>query len=82
MIYVAYTEHYQEWDNKMSAENLFVTADTLTEAVQKLSNYYGEECLERIDIKSFSPDDFLIFKDEDTELFDMVKSKLEPDIIW
>ena len=82
MIYQIYTEHYQEWDNKMTTANLFIVANTLTEAVQKLSDYYGEECLERIDIKSFSPDDFLIFNNENAELFDMVKSALEPDIIW
>ena len=82
MIYVAYIERYEEWDQKMVTANLFVTANTLAEAIHKLSDYYGEEYLERVDIKSFSPDDFLVFKDEDTELFDMVKSKLEPDIIW
>ena len=82
MTYVAYIERYEEWDQKMVAGNLFITANTLTEAIRKLSDYYGEEYLERVDIKSFSPDDFLIFKDENTELFDMVKSALEPDIVW
>lgn len=82
MTYVAYIEYYREWDEKMTAANLFITANTLTEAVNKLSSYYGEEYLERIDIKSFSPDDFIIFKDENTELFNAVKSAIEPDIIW
>ena len=82
MIYEVKVEHYEEWDEKMVKSYMFVCADTIVEVAQQVSDYYGEKCLESIEVRPFSPDNFLIFNEEDEELFSIVKHHLEEDIVW
>ena len=82
MIYVATVEHYEEWDEKMVKSSMFVCADTMVEAVQQVSDYYGEKCLEFIEARPFSPDNFLIFDEKSTDLFTTVKDTLEREVVW
>ena len=63
MIYVATVEHYRDWEEKKVTSFMFVCADSIVKAVEQISNYYGEECLEDVTISPFSPDNFL-FLDE------------------
>ena len=69
MIYIATVKHYEEWDNKMMTSYMFVCADSIVKAVEQVSNYYGEECLEDITISPFSPDNFIFLDEEYDELF-------------
>ena len=69
MIYVATVKHYEEWDDKMITSYMFVSADSIVKAVEQVSNYYGEECLEDITLVSFSPDNFIFVNEEYDELF-------------
>ena len=69
MMYVATVKHYQEWDSKMITSYMFVSADSTVRAVERISDYYGEACLEDITISPFSPDDFLFVNEEFEELF-------------
>ena len=69
MMYVATVKHYEEWDNKEITSYMFVCADSIVKAVEQVSNYYGEECLEDITIAPFSPDNFLVVNEEYNELF-------------
>ena len=67
MIYQATVEHYQEWNDQMVTDYMFIAANSTVKAVEQVSNYFGENCLEAITISPFSPDDFLIVSNE--ELF-------------
>ena len=67
MIYQATVEHYEEWDDQMVTDYMFIAANSTVKAVEQVSNYFGENCLEAITISPFSPDDFLIVSNE--ELF-------------
>ena len=65
MIYKATVKHYEEWDDKEITSFMFVCADSIVQAVQQISDYYGENCLEDIMLTPFSPDNFLIINDCD-----------------
>ena len=82
MIYTVKVEHYEEWDDAVVHASMFVCADTIAEAVQQVSDYYGEKCVESIEARPFSPDNFLIFTEKDKELFHTVTRHLEEDIVW
>ena len=82
MIYVATIEHYEEWDGKVKPCSMFICADTIVQAVQQVSDYYGEQTIESVEVRPFSPDNFLSFNEEDAELFHTVKHHLEEDIVW
>lgn len=82
MIFEATIKHYEEWDEKVVSSYMFVCADTMVEAVQQISNHYGEDTLEFIEVRPFSPDKFLAFTEEDAELFHTVRRHLESDVCW
>lgn len=69
MIYKVTAEHYEEWDDKMVTSFMFVCADSTVKAIQEVSNYYGENCLEDVTISPFSPDNFLVVDKDCDELF-------------
>ena len=69
MIYQATVEHYQEWSEEVVTSFMFVCADSTVKAVEQVSDYYGEQCLEDITISPFSPDNFLIINDDYSYLF-------------
>lgn len=82
MIYEVKVEHYEEWDEKMVKSSMFVSADTIVEVAQQVSNYYGEKCLESIEVRPFSPDNFLVFDEKNIDLFTTVRDTLERDMVW
>jgi hypothetical protein len=54
----------------------------VAEAVQTISDFYGEKCIEWVEARPFSPDNFLVFNPEDEELFHHVETHLGEDIVW
>lgn len=82
MMYVAKVTVYDPDYNKTRTEQLFISGDNYFDVTEKLISYYGENETENIFISIFSPDDFIQFDEEDGDLFNMVKSKLEKKVIW
>lgn len=82
MIFEVTVKHYEEWDDKIVDSYMFVCADTMVEAVQQISSYYGENTLEFIEVRPFSPGKLLAFTEEDAELFHTVRRHLESDVCW
>ena len=85
MLFTASVDVYNDLENKEEGYKMFICANSISEATQMISSYYGENNLIYLSIAPFSPDDMLIFSSTDTEqadLFYAVKEKLEPDIIW
>ena len=82
MIYIATVKHYEEWDNKMMTSYMFVCADSIVKAVEQVSNYYGEECLEDITISPFSPDNFIFLDEEYDELFHDFALHAGDNVVW
>ena len=69
MMYAATVKHYQEWSEETTNTFMLISADSTVKAVEQISDYYGEECLEDILIFPFSPDNFLIIDEEYDGLF-------------
>lgn len=82
MIYVATVEHYQDWDEKKTTSFMFVWANSTVKAVEQISDYYGEECLEDITISPFSPNDFIFLNEEYNELFHDFALHAGDNVVW
>ena len=82
MIFVVELDWYNEDTLGIEPNKLFVFAKTFAEVVERLSEYYGEDEIDRIEIKPFSPDNFLAFSEIDTELFYRVRDQLGEKVIW
>ena len=82
MIYKVTVERYKEWEDKMTTSYMFVCADSTVKAVQKVSDYFGEECIEDLTISPFSPDDFLVVDKDSEELFHDFANRAGEDIVW
>jgi len=82
MIYEVLVEHYQEWDSAMKTNHMFVCANTSKEAVGKITDYFGEECVESFSVSAFSPDDFLMVDGKDYDLFVKFRDCVADDIVW
>ena len=82
MIYVATVKHYVEWNEKMATAHMFIAADSTVKAVQQISDYYGENCLEDITLAPFSPDDFLFVDEEFDELFHDFALHAGDNVVW
>ena len=82
MIYVATVKHYEEWDEVMKTTYMFIAAESIVKAVQQISDYYGENCLEDITLSPFSPDNFLFVSEEYNELFHDFALHAGDNVVW
>lgn len=83
MFFTADVRHYNEVIEKDDLHHLFVCAESLVEATEQITGWYGEECIESINITVFSPYNMLIFEsDEDETLYFNVKDSLSEKVIW
>lgn len=83
MFFTADVRHYNEVIEKEDLHHLFVCAKSLVEATEQITGWYGEECIDSINITAFSPYDMLIFEsDGDEMLYFNVKDSLGEKVIW
>ena len=82
MIFTVTVNYYNDNTTKLEANHLFVFADTLKDVAEKVSEYYGEDQIDLLEIVPYSPDDFIIFDEEDEHLFYEIKDCLCEKIIW
>ena len=83
MIFTADVSFFNEVKEEVDVNHLFVCAENLVEAIEQITGWYGEECIESINITVFSPYDMLIFEsDEDETLYFNVKDSLGEKVIW
>lgn len=70
-------------DETLDVNHLFVCAENLVEATEQITGWYGEECIESINITIFSPYNMLIFEsDGDETLYFNVKDSLGEKVQW
>ena len=85
MVYKVVVNWYNDFSEKEETNSLFLVADSYSDAIEKMVNYYGEEDLLEIKISPWSPDDFIRFDlgnpDEDW-LFNKVDNDIGKNIIW
>ena len=83
MFFTADISFFNEVEEKVDINHLFVCAENLVEATEQITGWYGEECIESINITVFSPYDMLIFEsNEDEMLYFKVKDSLGEKVIW
>lgn len=82
MTYIATVTYYNDVVEKELTVNHFIVGDSYANAVNKLINYYGEEDTESIYVEPFSPDDFLAFDKDFTDVFDAVRTKVGERVLW
>ena len=85
MMYTAKVKFYSEFsdlEDKIETKFCFVPADSLTEVVEIMEQYYGKNNVEEITIGVFSPDNFLEFDVDLVDMFYDVKSTLGSRVIW
>ena len=82
MIFTASVSYYNDDTSNIDTDNLFVCADTLKDVAEKISEYYGEDQIDSLGIGPFSPDNMLVFDEEDESLFYDIKDQLGEKIIW
>ena len=83
MFFTADISFFNEVKEDVDINHLFVCAENLVEATEQITGWYGEECIESINITVFSPYDMLIFEsNEDEILYFKVKDSLGEKVIW
>ena len=82
MMYIAKIDWYYEGDDTTEQYHIFVPAGSYVEAMEKLVSHFGELEIVRISLESFSPDNMLIFNQDEAALFDEVVHTLSEDIVW
>ena len=82
MIFTATVNYYNDDTMNVEPEYLFVCADTLKDVTEKISEFYGEDQIDSLEIAPFSPDDMLIFREEEEDLFYEVKDTLGEKVVW
>ena len=83
MIFTAHVRFYDEDSREPELNHLFINAEDFSDTAYKVSEYYGEDNIESIDIQVFSPSEMLVFQtDEEEILFYEVKDSLGEKIIW
>lgn len=85
MMYTAKVKFYSEFsdlEDKIETKFCFVPADSLTEVVEIMEQYYGKNNIEEITIGVFSPDNFLEFDVDLVDMFYDVKATLGSRVIW
>ena len=83
MIFTADVSFFNEVEEEVDVNHLFVCAENLVGATEQITGWYGEECIDSINIAVFSPYDMLIFKSNEDEMsYFNVKDSLGEKVIW
>ena len=83
MLFTAHVRFYDEDSRELELNHLFVFAEDFSDVAYKVSEYYGENNIESVEIQAFSPDEMLVFQtDEEETLFYDVKDSLGEKVIW
>ena len=83
MIFTADVSFFNEVEEEVDVNHLFVCAENLVEATEQITGWYGEECIDSINIAVFSPYDMLIFKSNEDEMsYFNIKDSLGEKVIW
>lgn len=83
MIFTADVSFFNEVEEEVELNHLFICAENLVEATEQITGWYSEECIDSIDIAIFSPYDMLVFEsDEDETLYFNVKDSLGEKVLW
>lgn len=85
MVFTGKVKFYISAFDKESTESFFISARTYREAVEKITDVYaGEEeaDVQSITLSVFSPEDFIIFEENDEELFKQAIEAAEKSVFW
>lgn len=82
MTYIAKVVWYNDLDVREEKINLFISGESYKDVVEKLSVHFGEEDILSMEIEPFAPDDFLIFEEQVSDLFDEVVKGIGERVIW
>ena len=89
MIYSVYVRYYNEYaesedknENGMVEVNCFVAGDTINEVITQMTDYYGEEEIDKITCEAIGPDHFIEFRGKDRKVFAMIENDIKENVVW
>ena len=82
MTYIAKVIWYNDFNVSEETVNLFITGDSYKDIADKLSAHFGEEDIISMEIEPFAPDDFLVFDEDITDIFDAIRARVGERVIW
>ena len=89
MTFVAHVKYWAEYLNDGSGDyknvSCFIVADSFSEVVNIIMDYYGKDYVEKLSIETFGPDQMLEFDDnniDESYLFNEIYNQLAPKQIW
>lgn len=81
-MYKVHIKFYDDYNSVVVKNYLFVAADGIKNTVEQLEAYYGVNNIEKVTIEPFSPDNMLIFEEDEKELFNIVSNTLSKKVVW
>ena len=89
MIYSVYVRYYNEYaesedknENGMVEVNCFVAGDTINEVITQMTDYYGEEEIDKITCEAIGPDNFIEFRGKDRKVVAMIENDIKEKVVW
>lgn len=89
MTFVVHVTYWAEYINDCKggykSVHCFLTAESLTDAMEYVCNYYGADCIEKVTLETFGPDQMLSFEVDNVEenaMFYEIYNQLKPKQIW
>ena len=84
MIFTGKVKFYISAFDKESTESFFISARNYSEAMGKITEVYGEEegSVLSVTLSVFSPEDFIIFEENDEELFKQAIEATKKSVFW
>lgn len=89
MIYSVYVRYYNEYakesdknDYGLVEVNCFVAGETINDVITTMTDYYGENEIDKISCEAISPDNFIEFRGKDRKVFTMIENDIKENVMW
>lgn len=85
MVFKIVVDYHDDINKKERKGGLFLIAESYTNAIEKLVEYFGEDSLLEVKITLWSPDDFVEFDLDNPDegwLFNKVDNDIGKNVLW
>lgn len=89
MIYSVYVRYYNEYakesdknDYGLVEVSCFVAGETINDVITTMTDYYGENEIDKISCEAIGPDNFIEFRGKDRKVFTMIENDIKENVVW